>query len=224
MNRVRIRKHSPGVYVGALTLGCPGADGVGDMDGNAVITVGAFGSSQADALHKAALIAERIANDPIMAAILPPQARAAIVATKKLASAAKRGSRFFRHMWKRFNGPGIQRVARALHDEAMKNEGHTDAEVAGFWSRVKHIAKKAAKYGTVPGLIYTAAKAARRKKRKRAITPPPEAPQQEDEQPEDEQPEPPQPEAPQSEPANDNDMDDMDDMPGGVDVEESDDQ
>lgn len=158
MNRVRVRKIGSGAFVGSLTLGCPGADGVGDMGGEAVITVAGVGGSKADALHKAALIAEHITNDPIISALLPPQARAAIVATKKLASAAKQGSRVFRSVWRRFHGPGVQRLARALHDESMKAEGHTDAEVGAFWDRAKSIAKKAAKYGHPAGWAYMAAK------------------------------------------------------------------
>lgn len=184
MTRIRIRKVAPDVYVGSLTLGSPDCGGVGDTDGDGIITVGAFGSSQADALHKASLIAERIVNDPIMSAIIPPQARTAILATKKLAGAAKQGSRFFRKMWRRYQGPGIKRVAKALHDEAMKHEGHSDAQVAGFWGAVKKVAKTAAKY-SAPGLAYRGARALKRKatkvrKRPRVIPPraqPPEPPE-----------------------------------------------
>lgn len=178
MTRIRVRRIAPDVFVGSLTLGSPDCGGVGDTDGDGIITVGAFGSSQADALHKASLIAERIVNDPIMSAIIPPQARTAILATKKLAGAAKQGSRFFRKMWRRYQGPGIKRVAKALHDEAMKHEGHTDAEVGAFWDTVKHVAKKAAKY-SAPGLAYRGGRAIARKMKKkpRRIPPRPVVPQ-----------------------------------------------
>lgn len=222
MARVRIRRVSPDVFVGSLTLGAPGCGGVGDTDGDGVIAVGAFGSSQADALHKAALIAERIANDPIISAILPPQARTAIIATKKLAGAAKRGSRFFRQMWKRYQGPGIKRVAKALHDEAMRAEGYSDVEVAGFWSAAKKVAKTATKY-SAPGLIYRGGRAVVRKAtrpKRRAPSEAPPEPQYDDAQwepaddaPQYDGPADPDDAAPMREETPD---DDTTDAPGGV--------
>lgn len=161
--RARVRKHDNGAYVGTITIASPNCGGVGDTGGDGVITIGAFGDSKADALHKAALVAERITSDPVLRAIIPPQALLAVAATKKLASAAKGGARLFRSVWKRFKGPGVQRLARALHDESMKRDGATTAEVGAFWGRVKKLAKKAVKYGTVPGLVYTAARYAGKK-------------------------------------------------------------
>jgi hypothetical protein len=188
MTRVRVRKIAPDVYLGSLTLDSPDCGGVGDTGGDGVISVGAFGASQADALHKTALLAERIINDPVMSMIIPPQARAAVIATKKLGAAAKRGSRFFRKLWRSYSGPGTKRIAKALHDEAMRREGHSDAEVGAFWDTVKKVAKKAAKY-SAPGLIYRGAKAVKRKVMKKKprvkVIPPreqPDEPPQYDEQ------------------------------------------
>ncbi len=165
--RVRVRRADNGVYVGSLTLGCPDCGGVGDTNGDGVITVGAFGSSQADAVHKAALLAERIASDPVMSAILPPGTLAAIKATKKLAGAAKQGSRFVRKWFRKFKGPGVKRLAKSLHHEAASAEGVGDVE--GLWSGMKKVAKAGVKYGTPAGWGYMAAKkAVRTVKRKPA--------------------------------------------------------
>jgi hypothetical protein len=192
--RVRIRTVADNVYVGSLTLGCPDAGGVGDSDGDGVITIGAFGDTKADALHKASVIAERIASDPVLQAILPPGTMAAIQATKKLSTAAKRGSKALRSLWRKIRGPGKKRLVKALHKEAAQLEGYSSAEVAGLWSGIKKAArgvakgvKVTAKYGTPAGLTYMAAKKISRKLRKRpaarrapgvqpppAATPPPE--------------------------------------------------
>jgi hypothetical protein len=172
--RVRVKRVADSVYVGSLTLGCPDAGGVGDSEGDGVITIGAFGDTKADALHKATVIAERIASDPVLQAILPPGTMAAIQATKKLSTAAKRGSRALRGLWRKIRGPGKKRLAKALHKEAAQLEGYSDAEVAGLWSGVKKVArgvakgaKVTAKYGTPAGLTYMAAKKISRKLRKR---------------------------------------------------------
>lgn len=86
------------------------------------LSVAVVGDSRADALGKAALIAERIATDPVMSALMPPQALAAIKAAKGLAAAAKRGTRVLRSFWGRIHGPGKKRLAEALHEEAAKEE------------------------------------------------------------------------------------------------------
>lgn len=101
--------------------GCVGALDIPTHVGR--LTVAAVGDDRADALAKAALIAERIASDPILRAIMPPQAAAAIKAAKGLAAAAKRGTRTLRHFWSRIRGPGKRRLAEALHAEAAKAEG-----------------------------------------------------------------------------------------------------
>ena len=124
------------------------------------VTVAAVGEDKADALGKAALIAERIANDPIMSALMPPQARAAIVVAKGLAASAKRGSKYVKHFWRKLRGPGKKRLAKVLHSEAAAKE---QAEVAG----IRSLVKKAVKYGTPQGWAYMAGKKALKKIRKR---------------------------------------------------------
>lgn len=98
--------------------GCVGALDIPTHVGK--LTVAAVGEDRADALAKASLIAERIVSDPILRAIMPPQAAAAIKAAKGLAAAAKRGPRVLRHFWGRIRGPGKKRLAEALHVEAVK--------------------------------------------------------------------------------------------------------
>lgn len=84
------------------------------------ITVQSKGASKADALHQAALIAEHIANDPILMAVLPPGVPAAILATKKLASAAKLGGSALKSLWHTLRGPGKKRLAKVLHTEQQQ--------------------------------------------------------------------------------------------------------
>jgi hypothetical protein len=97
----------------------------------------AVGDTRADALKNAALVAERIANDPVLSALMPPQAMAAIKAAKGLASAAQQGSHVLKSFWHSLHGPGKKRLAKALHDEAVDQER---AEVSG--PRRDHRGKK----------------------------------------------------------------------------------
>lgn len=82
----------------------------------------ALGDSRVDALTNAALVAERIANDPVMQALMPPQAIAAIAAAKGLASAAHQGSDVLKSFWGKLHGPGKKRLAKVLHREALERE------------------------------------------------------------------------------------------------------
>jgi hypothetical protein len=96
MARVSIKRHHSGGYVGSITLRSNadqrvGVAGVGDIGEDVFVTVGAIGDSGADALLKSASVLDRMSQDPVMQAILPPQAQAAIATTRVLASAAKRG-------------------------------------------------------------------------------------------------------------------------------------
>jgi hypothetical protein len=99
----------------------------------------AVGDTRADALKNAALVAERIANDPVLSALMPPQAMAAIKAAKGLASAAQQGSHVLKHFWHSLHGPGKKRLAKALHDEAVEEER---AEVGASPGRRDHRGKK----------------------------------------------------------------------------------
>ena len=117
---------------------------VGDVDhatieveshGGPIKVTGKSTEGKAAALHKAAMIAERIANDPIMRAILPPGTGAAIFAIKKLGAAGRLGLPALRGIWGSLHGPGKKRLALALaHDEAPHATADERAEVGGFFS------------------------------------------------------------------------------------------
>lgn len=160
------------------------------------LNVSAVGDDRADALAKAALIAERIVNDPVMRALMPPQAAAAIKAAKGLAAAAKRGTRTLRGFWRRLRGPGKRRLAAVLHKEAAEHEQRAEQEehpATGDigWNPFRRKRKK---------------KSRRVPPRSRRM-PPPEEPEEEPELPEEEQPE-----QPESADVGDDDMGDMGDM------------
>lgn len=102
---MRVRFHdADGYTVGAIDI--PHAAGR--------FTVAAVGEDRADALVRAAALANRIASDPIMRAIMPPQAQAAITAARGLAAAAKVGIPALRSVWGRLRGKGVTRLAAAL--------------------------------------------------------------------------------------------------------------
>jgi hypothetical protein len=101
-----------------------------------IVCASAVGDDRADALAKAALVAERIASDPVMAALMPPQAMAAIKAAKGLAAAAKMGSGTLRSLWGSLRGPGKQRLAKVLLAEAKSKEN-----VGAWWNPITHTKK-----------------------------------------------------------------------------------
>lgn len=180
------------------------------------VVAACMGDDRADALKKASVLAERIATDPVMQALMPPEALPAIRAARALATAAQAGSGPLRALWGRLRGPGKQRLARALHAEAVKLEKAERAVeggdwVPGYWAGqpgpdnvelgFAPFAILAAKYGPVAAKAMVKAYKARKRrkaeaKRARARAqakreqpePEPEQPEQpEDEQPADEQ-------------------------------------
>ncbi len=129
MPRFRFRQHDD-CCVGAIDIEIPGAPGR--------MTVAAVGDDRADALGRAALVAERIVSDPIMKALMPPQALVALKAAKGLSAAAKRGSHVLRHFWGKLRGPGKKRLASVLHKEAVQREQEAGSNVAG-WPYTEHV-------------------------------------------------------------------------------------
>lgn len=118
MARVSIKRHNRG-YVGTITVRSNahpriGVSGVGGLDDDIVIQVGAVGDSGADALLKAGAVVDRIMSDPVMQAILPPQAVIAVKTAKQLASAAKQGGKALKSIWGKLRGKGKKRLATAL--------------------------------------------------------------------------------------------------------------
>lgn len=98
-------------------------------------TVAGLGDSRADALARAASVAHRIMEDPVMRALMPPQAKAAIVAARGLAAAAKRGLPVLKGFWRRLKGPGKKRLARALVEEVARRRVADVADVG--WNPLK---------------------------------------------------------------------------------------
>lgn len=112
MTAMRIKMcRTGGECVGAVTM---------PTDTGGVITATAKGADKGSALHAAALLAERIATDPIMSAILPPGTGAALAATKQLAAAARIGLPALKGVWSSIRGKGKKRVARALARDRAK--------------------------------------------------------------------------------------------------------
>lgn len=191
MPRYRFQQ-GEGCTVGAIDFEVPGAPGR--------ISVAAVGDDKADALGRAALVAERIASDPIMAALLPPQAAVAIKVAKGLSAAAKRGAPYIRHFWRKLRGPGKKRLAKVLHKEAVQREADADANVSG-WPYQRHVRDiERPDVGDVSGVFSALKKAASyhpaaivarklRKKKKRKV-PPMRRPvaRERDEEPADEEP------------------------------------
>jgi hypothetical protein len=95
-----------------------GGYGVGD-DGDAVISVGSVGFSFGSALRKATSIAKHITDDPIVKSMLPPQAKAAIAASRKLAKAAKRGRGALKSAWGSLP-PGIRKKTKGLANGLLR--------------------------------------------------------------------------------------------------------
>jgi hypothetical protein len=79
----------------------------------AVVTVAGVGDSRTEALARAALLAERIAQDPVLSAVLPPQVLASIRAAKGIAAGASQGKRALSVLARRLRGPK-QKLARTL--------------------------------------------------------------------------------------------------------------
>lgn len=93
---------------------CVGEIDVPRTDDDTPIPVQATGPDGAAALMRAADLADTLLQDPLLAAIIPPQAHLAIGATKQLAAAASAGGGILRSLWKSIRGPGKKRLAKAL--------------------------------------------------------------------------------------------------------------
>lgn len=78
------------------------------------ITAAAAGGTKAHALTRAGALAESILKDPIVSAIIPPQALVAVHTARKLGQAAKAGGNVLKGIWGTLHGPGKQRLAKAL--------------------------------------------------------------------------------------------------------------
>lgn len=121
--RIRVKRIPPRArglsesYAAQLAIPV-GGYGVGN-DGDAVISVGSVGWSFGSALRKATSIAKHITDDPIVKSMLPPQARAAIAASRKLAKAAKRGRGALKSAWSRLPS-GLKKRTKGLANGLLR--------------------------------------------------------------------------------------------------------
>lgn len=76
------------------------------------ITVGAVGGSPAEAVHRAALVAQQIASNPVLAAVLPPGTGVALGKIVSLSGAIRAGRG--RQMLAQMAGPGARRLFHSL--------------------------------------------------------------------------------------------------------------
>lgn len=116
MIRWQYRKLPTGDYEGMITFvpqqavtlpGFPGAIKAGKP-----IKLRATGTSKAQALSKAARVAKAIADNPLMAAVLPPGTGAALTAVSYLSKSAAAGK--LKSAAKRIGGKGAKRLYKAL--------------------------------------------------------------------------------------------------------------
>lgn len=129
-----------------------------------VVSVSAKGVDRAEALERAAAIAARIADDPMMAVIMSGRTLDNLEMLRDLAAAAQDGPEALRDAASGLGRRG-RKLVKALHIEAVKREREPepwntepgaryqdaapvdivngrDAAVAGFWDTVSNIATK----------------------------------------------------------------------------------
>lgn len=104
----RLAPDGRGGWIGVIDVGIdPRA-----MSGGGVVRSIARGPDKATALAKAAALADNIVENPILAAILPPQAGLAVKAVKALSKSAMAGK--LEDAVKGFTGPAVKRLGKVL--------------------------------------------------------------------------------------------------------------
>lgn len=81
-------------------------------DGHQKVATHGSAKSKALAVAHAADMAKKILGNPIIAAIMPPQAAAAIKAISAIGKLAHAGK--LKSIWKRFKGPAMKRLAKVI--------------------------------------------------------------------------------------------------------------
>ena len=113
--RVRIRPRGD-VYLGEVEVPA----------GDTEVVARATGPDGAAALDRAAAIAQNIMNDPVMSALIPPEAHAAVASAQILARAASAGAGVLESIWHRLKGPGKKRLAKVLLRTTNRGDYRTD--------------------------------------------------------------------------------------------------
>lgn len=129
--KVRLSKRD-GLYIGSLGFDVENAPG-------RIVATG-VATTKAAALAKAAGLAERIVSDPVIRAIVPPQAMASIKVAKGLASAARHGLPTLRRAWRMLT-PKAKKLAAHLADDVQKG---TIGDV-GVWNPFRKKKRKVRK-------------------------------------------------------------------------------
>lgn len=84
----------------------------GAVEGGGRVVAMAKGADKATALGKAAVIAEQVLSNPVVASLLPPGTPLAIGAIKELSKAAAVGK--LADVAKKFTGPAMDRLKKVL--------------------------------------------------------------------------------------------------------------
>lgn len=87
-------------------------DAMGPVAGGGRVMAAAKGSSKAEALSKAGAIADKIMENPVVAALMPPQAAVAVKAIKVLSKSAAAGK--LAEAAAKFSGPAMGRLKKAF--------------------------------------------------------------------------------------------------------------
>ena len=87
-------------------------DPAGAVAGGGRVVAVAKGANKAEALTKAGAIADKIMENPVVAALMPPQAALAVKAIKVLSKSAAAGK--LADAAKKFTGPAMGRLKKAL--------------------------------------------------------------------------------------------------------------
>lgn len=97
-----------GGWAGMIELPLDG----GQVAGGGRVVAAAKGANKAEALTKAGAIADKIMENPVVAALMPPQAAIAVKAIKVLSKSAAAGK--LADAAAKFTGPAMGRLKKAL--------------------------------------------------------------------------------------------------------------
>lgn len=84
----------------------------GAIPGGGALVATAKGADKANALAKASAVADQIMGNPVVAALMPPQAALAVKAIKVLSKSAAAGKLV--DVAKKFKGPAMRRLSKVL--------------------------------------------------------------------------------------------------------------
>lgn len=102
---VNVLEHSPGKYTATVVIRGQAYE----------VTIRALGNSTVAATERVTALAKAVTSSPIMAALMPPQAAAALKVAAGLGKIAKAGGLpALKSAYKKLRGPGAKRLAKAI--------------------------------------------------------------------------------------------------------------